>query len=116
MEPFDGVGADFFWRPDHAKKEIGREEKTMYNDNTKSTAVKAGRPAPFPSERNAAAERGLPATRGLPIDARASSQAVKQPAPTDRLGTVVTLLLGIALVAGGALAVAQIWTNAAMIR
>jgi hypothetical protein len=36
--------------------------------------------------------------------------------PTDRLGTVVTLLIGIGLVAGGALAVAQIWTNLAMVR
>jgi hypothetical protein len=88
----------------------------MYNDNTKSTAVKAARPAQFTSERNATAERGFPASRGLPLDARASSQAVNRPLPTDRLGTVVTLLIGIGLVAGGALAVAQIWTNLAMVR
>jgi hypothetical protein len=88
----------------------------MYNDNTKSTAVKGGRPALFSSERNATAERGFPASRGLPIDARASSQAVNHPVPDDRLGTVVTLLLGVALVAGGALTIAQIWTNLAMIR
>ncbi len=88
----------------------------MYNDNTKSTAVKAGRPALFSSERNAAAERGLPASRGLPSDARAASQAVKHTVPTDRLGTVFTLLLSVALVAGGALTIAQIWTNLAMIR
>ena len=36
--------------------------------------------------------------------------------PNERIGTIVTLLIGIALVAGGALTVAQIWTNLAMIR
>jgi hypothetical protein len=88
----------------------------MYNDNTKSTAAKAERPALFQSGRSATAERGLPASRGLPIDARASSQTPNLSVPNDRIGTVVALLLGIALVAGGALTVAQIWTNLAMIR
>jgi hypothetical protein len=88
----------------------------MLNDNTKSTAVKAGRPALLQSGRNATAERGLPASRGLPIDARASSQGPNLSVPSERTGTVVTLLIGIAVVAGGALTVAQIWTNLAMIR
>jgi hypothetical protein len=88
----------------------------MLSDNTKSTAAKAGRPALFQSGRNATAERGLPASRGFPIDARASSQAANPSVPTDRLGTAVTLLLGVAFVAGGALMIAQIWTNLAMIR
>jgi hypothetical protein len=88
----------------------------MVSDNSKSTAVKGGRPALFQSGRSATAERGLPASRGLPVDARAASQAVKHPVPTDRLGTAFTLFLSVALVAGGALMVAQIWTNLAMIR
>jgi len=36
--------------------------------------------------------------------------------PADRLGMAVTLLLSLALVAGGSLMVAQIWANLAMIR
>jgi hypothetical protein len=115
-EPLAGVGADFFGRRGRAKKETSRKEKIMLSDNTKSTAVKAGRSALFQSGRNATAERGLSASRGLPLDARASSQAPNLSVPADRIGTIVTLFLGIALVAGGALTVAQIWTNLAMIR
>lgn len=88
----------------------------MFRSNIKSTTVKAGQPAQFQRVRSATAERGFAASRGLPIDARASSQVPNLPVPSDRIGTVVTLLIGIALVAGGALTVAQIWTNLAMIR
>jgi len=92
------------------------EEKTMFSNSTKSTTVKAGQPATFRRVRNAAADRGLAATRGLPADTRAHSQAVQPPVPADRLGTALTLLLSLALVAGGSLVVAQIWANQAMIR
>jgi hypothetical protein len=34
----------------------------------------------------------------------------------DRIGTAVALLLSLALMAGGSLMVAQIWTHLAMIR
>ena len=87
----------------------------MFRSNIKSATVKAGQPAQFQRVRSSTAERGFAASRGLPIDARASSQ-VPNLVPSDRIGTVVTLLIGIALVAGGALTVAQIWTNLAMIR
>jgi hypothetical protein len=93
------------------------EEKTMLSDNTKSTTVNAGRPATLQSARNATAARGLQANRGAPAaDIRASSLTAKSSAPADRLGTVVTLLIGIALVAGGSLMVGQIWANLSMIR
>jgi hypothetical protein len=92
------------------------EEKTMLNDSTKSTNVKAGRPAVFQTAREATAGRGLQASRGLPADARAASQAAAPSVPADRLGMAVTLLLSLALVAGGSLMVAQIWANLAMIR
>ncbi len=88
----------------------------MFSNSTKSTTVKAGQPAAFRRVRGAAADRGLPASRGLPADTRADSRAAQPPAFADRLGTAVTLLLGLALMAGGALTIAQIWTNQAMIR
>jgi hypothetical protein len=87
----------------------------MYNDNTQPTN-KAGRPAPLQSGRSATAERGFPASRGLPVDERASLRTPNLSVPNERIGTVIALLVGIALVAGGALTVAQIWTNLAMIR
>lgn len=88
----------------------------MFSNNTKPTTVKIGSAAAFQRARNATAERGLPASRGLPIDTRARSQAVQPPVPADRFGTALTLLLSLALVAGGSLVVAQIWANQAMIR
>jgi hypothetical protein len=88
----------------------------MFRSNTKSTTVIAGQPGQFQRVRSSTAERGFSASRGLPIDARASSQVPNLSVPSDRIGTVVTLLIGIALAAGGALTVAQIWTNLAMIR
>ncbi len=69
----------------------------MFSNSTKSTTVKAGQPAAFRRVRNAAADRGLAATRGLPADTRAHSQAVQPPVPADRLGTALTLLLSLAL-------------------
>jgi hypothetical protein len=92
------------------------EEKTMFSNSTKSTTVKTGQPAAFQRVRNAVAGRGLAARRGLPADTRAHSQAVQPPVPADRLGTALTFLLSLALVAGGSLVVAQIWANQAMIR
>jgi len=87
----------------------------MLNNSIKSTTVKAGRPAPQ-SARSATAGRGLQVSRGFPADARAASQALAPSKPADRLGTAFTLLLSLALVAGGSLMVGQIWANLAMIR
>ena len=96
----------------------------MFSSKTKSTAKsteatpsKATPRTLFQSVRNAAARRGLQATRGLSVGAPASSQAA-QPSvpPADRVGAAVTLLLSLALMAGGSLMVAQIWANLAMIR
>jgi hypothetical protein len=87
------------------------EEKTMFGNNTKSTTVKAVQPAPFQRVRNAAADRGFAANRGVPADTRAHSQAVQPPVPADRFGTALTFLLSLALMAGGSLVVAQIWAN-----
>jgi hypothetical protein len=88
----------------------------MFNSNTKSTTVKAGQPAPFQRVRNSTTDRGLTASRGVPTETRAHSQAVRPPVRADRLGTALTFLLSVALVAGGSLVVAQIWANQAMIR
>ena len=88
----------------------------MYGNNTKSTAVKAGRAAPFQSGRDATTERGLLATRGVSIDPRASLQAAPGPAPADRLGSALTFLVSFALLAGGSVVIAQIWANLAMVR
>jgi len=87
----------------------------MLNNSIKSTTVKAGRPAPQ-SARSATAGRGLQANRGVPVETRASSLAATPSTHADRLGTAVTLLLSLALVAGGSLMVGQIWANLAMIR
>jgi len=87
----------------------------MLNNRIKSASVKAGRPG-LQRAREATAGRGLQASRGLPADARASSQALAPANPGDRLGTAFTLLLSLALVAGGSLMVGQIWANLAMIR
>jgi hypothetical protein len=87
----------------------------MLNNRIKSANVKAGRPE-LQSAREATAGRGLQASRSLPANARASSQALAPSKPGDRLGTAFTLLLGLALAAGGSLMVGQIWANLAMIR
>ena len=87
----------------------------MLNNRIKSANVKAGRPE-LQRAREATAGRGLQASRGFPADVRASSQALAPSKPADRLGTAFTLLLGLALVAGGSLMVGQIWANLAMIR
>jgi hypothetical protein len=87
----------------------------MLNNRIKSANVKAGRPE-LQRAREATAGRGLQASRGFPVDVRASSQALASSKPADRLGTAFTLLLGLALVAGGSLMVGQIWANLAMIR
>ena len=88
----------------------------MLGNNTKSTPVKAARPAMLQSARNATAGRGLQAGRGLPVEPRASAQTANRGLPADRLGSAVTLVLSLALVIGGSLMVAQIWANLAMIR
>ncbi len=87
----------------------------MLNDRIKSANVKAGR-LELQSARESTAGRGLQASRGFPADERASSQALAPSKPADRLGTAFTVLLGLALVAGGSLLVGQIWANLAMIR
>ena len=88
----------------------------MFSNSSKSTTVKTGRPAALQTTRNATAGRGLQASRGLPIGTRASSQAAAPSVHVDRIGAAVTLLLSLALMAGGSLMVAQIWANLAMIR
>jgi hypothetical protein len=88
----------------------------MFSSNTKSTTVKGGQRALFQRMRNSAADRGLAASRGVPAQTRAHSRAVRPPVPADRLGTALTFLLSLALVAGGSLVVGQIWANQAMIR
>ena len=96
----------------------------MFNPKTKSTAKSAeatpSKTAPralFQSVRNATAGRGLQASRGLCVGAPAYAQATQPSvAPADRIGAAVTLLLSLALMAGGSLMVAQIWANLAMIR
>ena len=56
-------------------------------------------------------------TQTLPAGARSDSPAAQQPvSPADRVGAAVTVALSLALVAGGSLMVAQIWTHLAMIR
>jgi hypothetical protein len=99
--------------PERAVEE--KRGKSMLNNSIKSTNVKAGRPV-LQSAREATAGRGPQASRGLPADARSASQAAVPSVPADRLGMAVTLLLSLALVAGGSLMVAQIWANLAMIR
>jgi hypothetical protein len=88
----------------------------MYSKNTKSTALKTERPAQLQSRREVTTERGLLASRGSSIDARASLRAATRPASVDRLGTTFTFLLSLALLAGGSVLIAQIWTNLAMVR
>ncbi len=91
----------------------------MFSSKTKSTASTPSKAAPrtlLQSVRDATAGRGLQASRGHPIGTRASSQAAEPSLPTDRIGAAVTLLLSLALMAGGSLMVAQIWANLAMIR
>jgi len=88
----------------------------MFSNSDKSTTVKAGRPAVLQTTRDATAPRGLNASRGLPIDARAYSRAAQPSVSADRIGTAVTFVLGLALVAAGSLMAAQIWTHLAMIR
>ena len=88
----------------------------MLGNNTKSTTVQAARPAMLQSERNATAGRGLQATRGLPLETRASARTASHGVPAERLGSAVTLVLSLALAIGGSLMVAQIWANLAMIR
>ena len=88
----------------------------MFSNSTKSTTVKAGRSALLQTTRNAIAGQGLQASRGVPIGTRASSPASEPSLPTDRIGAAATLLLSLALTAGGSLMVAQIWANLAMIR
>jgi hypothetical protein len=80
----------------------------MFSNSTKSTTVKTGRPAALQTTRNATAARGLNASRGLPVDAQAYSQAAQPSAHADRLGTAFTLLLSLALVAGGVTMIARI--------
>jgi hypothetical protein len=87
----------------------------MFSNSNKSTTLKTGRPAPQ-TTRHATAGRGLQASRGLPIGKRAFSPAAEPSVHADRIGAAVTLLLSLALVAGGSLMVAQIWANLAMIR
>jgi hypothetical protein len=88
----------------------------MFSNSTKSTTVKAGRSALLQTTRDATAGQGLQAIRGLPLGTRASSPAAKPSPRADRIGAAVTLLLSLALMAGGSLMVAQIWANLAMIR
>jgi hypothetical protein len=88
----------------------------MFSNSSKSTTVKTGRPAVLRTTRDATAGQGLQASRGVPIGTRASSPASEPSLPTDRIGAAVTLLLSLALMAGGSLMVAQIWANLAMIR
>jgi len=88
----------------------------MFNNNTKSTNVRAVQSAPSQRLRNAAADRGFAASRRVPADTRTRSQAMQPQMPADRFGTALTLLLSLALMAGGSLVVAQIWANQAMIR
>jgi hypothetical protein len=89
----------------------------MFNNSIKFTTVKAGRIAALQTTRSATAARALPANRGLPAGARSDSPAAQQPvSPADRVGAAVTVALSLALVAGGSLMVAQIWTHLAMIR
>jgi len=88
----------------------------MLGNNTKSTNVKAARSAVPRRERNATAGRGLQASRGLPLETRASAQTANHGMPAERLGSAVTLVVSLALVIGGSLMVAQIWANLAMIR
>jgi hypothetical protein len=88
----------------------------MYSETTKSTALKTGRRAALQSERDGTTERGLLASRGAPIDARASVPAATRSASVDRLGTTFTFLLSLALLAGGSVVIAQIWANLAMVR
>ncbi len=87
----------------------------MLSNRIKSTTVEAGRPR-VKSAREAAARRGLQASRSAPAGALLSWPARAPAKSTDRLGTAFTLLLGLALVAGGALMIGQIWANLAMIR
>jgi len=88
----------------------------MFSNNTKSTSVKAGQTAPFQGVRDAAVGRGAAANRGVRADTRGRLQVVRPPVPADRFGTALTFLLGLALMVGGSLVVAQIWANQAMIR
>jgi hypothetical protein len=89
----------------------------MFNNSIKSTTLKAGRTAALQTTRTATAARALLANRGLPAGARTQSPAAQQTvSPADRVGAAVTVALSLALVAGGSLMVAQIWTHLAMIR
>jgi len=88
----------------------------MFSNSTKPIAAKAGRSAALQTTRNATAARGLDASRSLPIGARVGSQTAQPSVAADRIGTAVTLVLSLALMASGSLMVAQIWAHLAMIR
>jgi hypothetical protein len=87
----------------------------MFSNKTKSAESTASK-AVLQSVRYATAARGLRASRGLPVGTRVSSPAAAPSMGADRIGAAVTLLLSLALVAGGSFMVAQIWANLAMIR
>ena len=88
----------------------------MLTNNTKSTNAASRRPAVLRSVRSAIAGGGLRAARGLPVEPRSAVPSAERAASADRIGSVVTLALSLALVAGGSLMVAQIWANLGMIR
>jgi len=88
----------------------------MLTNNTKSTNAASGSPAVPRSARSAIAGRGVRAIRGLPVEPRSAGPAAERAASADRIGSAVTLVLSLALVAGGSLMVAQIWANLGMIR
>jgi hypothetical protein len=89
--------------------------KIMLN-NTKPTTIKAGRPAALRHARGATALRWLQARRGLSTNVREDSRPAPRPVLADRIGTALIFLLSVGLVSVGALMIAQIWANQAMIR
>ena len=88
----------------------------MSNNNVKSASAATGRPpAVLRSMRSAIAGPGLSAIRGLRAAPRSCAPAAER-AAANRIGAAVTVALSVALLAGGALMVAQIWANLGMIR
>ena len=81
------------------------------------SALKSRRRASARKLRDATARRGLyhPEDNAFAV-ARARTHPANASASADRIGAAVTLLLSVGLLAGGWLAVAQLWSNLAMVR
>ncbi len=116
-QPLAGVGADFFLRPHRARKKKLVERKRLCTTTTPNPQrSKPDGPPCFRADAMPRPSEGSLRAAGFPSMRERLRRRSNQSVPTDRLGTVSLCFVGVALVAGGALTIAQIWTNLAMIR